>query len=107
MFDCVVPTRYGRNGTAFTSTGKVTVRNGEFSRDQAPLDSACNCYCCRNFSRSYLRHLFNAGEILGLRLVSYHNIYFFLNLMKQARQAIKENRFKEFKDTSINAFQSK
>ncbi|HQP91319.1 MAG TPA: tRNA guanosine(34) transglycosylase Tgt [Candidatus Omnitrophota bacterium] len=98
MFDCVVPTRYGRNGTAFTSQGKVTVRNGEFSRDQGPLDPECDCYCCKNFTRSYLRHLFNAGEILGLRLVSYHNVYFFLHLMRQARQAIRENRFKEFKE---------
>lgn len=97
MFDCVVPTRYGRNGTAFTSKGKVTVRNGEFSRDQRSLDEACACYCCKNFSRAYLRHLFNAGEILGLRLVSYHNIYFFLNLMKSAREAIKEDRFSRFK----------
>ncbi len=97
MFDCVVPTRYGRNGTAFTSCGKVTVRNGAFARDQGPLDKACSCYCCRNFTRAYLRHLFNAGEILGLRLVSYHNIYFFLDLMKQARQAIKEGRFDSFK----------
>ncbi|MBI5873902.1 MAG: tRNA guanosine(34) transglycosylase Tgt [Candidatus Omnitrophica bacterium] len=98
MFDCVVPTRYGRNGTAFTSQGKITVRNGEFSRDQSPLDAKCGCYCCLNFTRSYLRHLFNAGEILGLRLVSYHNIYFFLDMMKQARQAIREGRFKEFKE---------
>jgi queuine tRNA-ribosyltransferase len=98
MFDCVVPTRYGRNGTAFTSQGKITVRNGEFSRDQSPLDAKCGCYCCRNFTRSYLRHLFNAGEILGLRLVSYHNIYFFLDMMKQARQAIREGRFKEFRE---------
>lgn len=97
MFDCVVPTRYGRNGTAFTSRGKLTVRNGAFASDFGPLDEACSCYCCQNFTRSYLRHLFNAGEILGLRLVSYHNIYFFLNLMKQAREAIKDNRFEAFK----------
>jgi queuine tRNA-ribosyltransferase len=101
MFDCVVPTRYGRNGTAFTSRGKVTVRNGAFARDQGPLDPACLCYCCRNFTRSYLRHLFNAGEILGLRLVSHHNIHFFLNLMKEARQAIREGRFKEFRASFV------
>ncbi len=102
MFDCVVPTRYGRNGTAFTSLGKITVRNGEFSRDQSPLDPDCGCYCCQNFSRSYLRHLFNAGEILGLRLVSYHNIYFFLDLMKKARQAIKDGVFKEFRKSFLD-----
>jgi len=98
MFDCVVPTRYGRNGTAFTSEGKVTVRNGSFSRAFKPLDENCDCYCCRNFTRAYLRHLFNTGEILGLRLVSYHNIYFFIHLMSEARCAIKENRFRAFKD---------
>lgn len=103
MFDCVVPTRYGRNGTAFTSQGKVTVRNGAFARDQGPLDTACRCYCCRNFTRSYLRHLFNAGEILGLRLVSYHNIYFFLNLMKETRLAIQEGRFREFKESFLDS----
>lgn len=98
MFDCVVPTRYGRNGCAFTSQGKITVRNGEFSHDQKPLDPECGCYCCQNFTRSYLRHLFNAGEILGLRLLSYHNTYFFLDLMNKIRQAIKENKFRELKD---------
>jgi queuine tRNA-ribosyltransferase len=98
MFDCVVPTRYGRNGTAFTSQGKLTVRNGEFAHDQRPLDEKCGCTCCRNFSRAYLRHLFNAGEILGIRLVSYHNIYFFLHLMREARLAIREDRFSAFKE---------
>ncbi len=97
MFDCVVPTRYGRNGTAFTHRGKITVRNGAFSHDQSPLDEECSCYCCRNFTKSYLRHLFNSGEILGLRLVSYHNVYFFLDLMKDIRRAIAENRFVQFK----------
>jgi queuine tRNA-ribosyltransferase len=97
MFDCVVPTRYGRNGSAFTSRGKITVRNGAFASDQTPLDPACACYCCHNFTKSYLRHLFNTGEILGLRLVSYHNIYFYLNLMQQIRQAITENRFAAFR----------
>ncbi len=97
MFDCVIPTRYGRNGTAFTSSGKITVRNGEFASDLRPLDEACGCYCCRNFTRAYLRHLFNAGEILGLRLVSYHNVYFFIGLAGKLRSAIKEGRFSEFK----------
>jgi queuine tRNA-ribosyltransferase len=101
MFDCVVPTRYGRNGSAFTSRGKITVRNGAFSHDPSPLDPGCDCYCCRNFTKSYLRHLFNTGEILGLRLVSYHNIYFYLDLMKKIRQAIVENRFEAFKKDFI------
>jgi queuine tRNA-ribosyltransferase len=103
MFDCVVPTRYGRNGTAFTSLGKLTVRNGAFARDQGPLDPACACPTCRRFSRAYLRHLFNAGEILGLRLVSYHNIHFFIDLVRKARAAIQEGRFAAFKDDFLKA----
>ncbi len=97
MFDCVVPTRYGRNGTAFTSRGKLTVRNGVFAHDHTPLDPACGCYCCQNFTKSYLRHLFNAGEILGLRLVSFHNVTFFLKLLAAARQAIRAGRFADFR----------
>lgn len=96
MFDCVIPTRYGRNGTAFTSEGKIVIRNGLYARDLSPLDRACDCYTCSNFSRSYIRHLFNVEEILGLHLVSYHNIYFYNRLLKSIRQAIKENRLKEF-----------
>lgn len=107
MFDCVIPTRYGRNGTAFTSKGKVTVRNGEFSRDNSPLDDECGCYCCRNFTRSYLRHLFNAGEILGLRLVSYHNIWFFVNFVRDIRSAIEEGRFSEFKKNFLESISQK
>ncbi len=96
IFDCVIPTRYGRNGSAFTSEGKVVIRNGAYSADFKPLDERCPCYTCRNFSRSYIRHLFNAEEMLGLRLVSYHNIYFYNKLLEAIRKAIKENRLKEF-----------
>lgn len=97
MFDCVIPTRYGRNGTAFTSTGKVTIRNAAYSEDFSPLDAKCGCYTCKNFSRAYLRHLFNAKEMLGLVLLSLHNIYFFLELMRQVRSAIKADQFSQFK----------
>ena len=97
MLDCVVPTRYGRNGTAFTSSGKLTVRNSVFAEDFTPLDQECRCYTCTNFSRSYLRHLFNSGEMLGLRLVSLHNVHFFLELMRRIRLAIKDDKFLEFK----------
>jgi queuine tRNA-ribosyltransferase len=97
MFDCVIPTRYGRNGTAFTSTGKMTVRNAPFIEDFTPLDAKCSCYTCRNFSRAYLRHLFNTYEILGLHLVSLHNVYFYLQLMRDLRKAIAEDRYLEFK----------
>ena len=97
MFDCVIPTRYGRNGTAFTSGGKVPIRNMAYTEDFSPLDPKCNCYTCRNFTRAYLRHLFNAKEMLGLILLSLHNVYFFLDLMRQIRQAIKEDKFTQFK----------
>jgi len=96
IFDCVIPTRYGRNGTAFTSTGKVVIRNALYADDLSPLDKDCDCYTCKNFSRSYIRHLFNVEEILGLRLVSFHNIYFYNNLLKSIRQAIRENRLEDF-----------
>jgi queuine tRNA-ribosyltransferase len=104
MMDCVVPTRYGRNGTAFTSAGKLTVRNSGFSKDFTPLDKECRCYTCTNFSRAYLRHLFNSAEMLGLRLVSLHNVYFFLELMRQIRGAIKEDRFLEFKKEFLGKY---
>jgi queuine tRNA-ribosyltransferase len=97
MFDCVIPTRYGRNGTAFTSGGKVNIRNAAYLEDFKPLDPKCGCYVCQNFSRAYLRHLFNAKEMLGLILLSLHNVYFFLDLMRQIRQAIKEDKFSQFK----------
>ncbi|MCM8780038.1 MAG: tRNA guanosine(34) transglycosylase Tgt [Candidatus Omnitrophica bacterium] len=107
MFDCVIPTRYGRNGSAFTSQGKITVRNASFSIDDAPLDINCTCYACKNFSRAYIRHLFNTEEILGLRLVSLHNIYFYLELMRKIREAIKNDRFAEFKKDFLNNYKSK
>jgi len=104
IFDCVVPTRYGRNGTAFTSEGKLTIRNSPFIEDFKPLDAECNCYTCKNFSRAYLRHLFNAEEILGLRLVSLHNVYFFLELMRKIREAIVQDRFSEFKKEFLSKY---
>jgi len=97
MFDCVIPTRYGRNGTAFTSCGKIAIRNAVYTEDFKPLDPKCGCYTCQNFSRAYLRHLFNAKEMLGLILLSLHNVYFFLDLMRSIRQAIKEDKFSQFK----------
>ena len=97
MFDCVVPTRYGRNGTAFTSTGKIKIGNAPYIEDFKVLDERCSCYTCKNFSRAYLRHLFNAQEMLGLTLLSLHNVYFFLDLAGKIREAIKNNQFSEFK----------
>lgn len=97
MFDCVLPTRVARHGTALTSTGRVVIKNAEYSRDFTPLDPACPCYVCQNFSRAYLRHLFSAKEILGLRLVSYHNIYFMLQVMQEIREAIDKDQFEQVK----------
>ncbi len=105
MFDCVVPTRYGRNGTAFTSRGKLTVRNASFSEDFTPLDPACDCYACKNFTRAYLRHLFNTEEILGLELVSLHNIHFFLKMMRDIREAVSQDKFNEFKKDFLGRYQ--
>jgi queuine tRNA-ribosyltransferase len=104
MYDCVIPTRYGRNGTAFTSEGKIVIRNAPYIEDFKPLDSKCDCYCCKNFSRAYLRHLFNTEEILGLHLVSMHNIYFFLEMMRRAREAIRGDRFVEFKKEFLSKY---
>ena len=93
MFDCVAPTRMGRNGTAFTSDGRVNVRRAEFRVDARPLDETCDCPTCTRFSRAYLRHLFVADEILGLRLLSLHNVHFLVALMRRARAAIADGSF--------------
>lgn len=96
MFDCVLPTRTARNGLAYTSGGKVTVRNAAYKSDLSPLDPECDCYTCRNFTKSYLRHLINAGEVLGARLISYHNLYYLTRLMERMRTAILDDRFGDF-----------
>ena len=93
MFDCVVPTRLARHGTAYTYSGKITVRNAAFKEDFLPIDTRCDCYVCRNYSRAYLRHLIKAEEILAHRLLSYHNVYFLVNLMARIRNAIREGEF--------------
>ena len=93
MFDCVAPTRMGRNGTAFTSDGRVNVRRAELRADPRPLDETCDCSTCKRFSRAYIRHLFVAEEILGLRLVSLHNVHFLVSLMRRARAAIIDGSF--------------
>ncbi|MCC0665527.1 tRNA guanosine(34) transglycosylase Tgt [Clostridioides sp. ZZV15-6597] len=98
MFDCVLPTRIARNGTAMTSQGKVVVRNATYAEDFTPLDPECDCYACKNYSRAYIRHLVKANEILGARLITTHNLHFLLNLMKQIRQAIMEDRLLDFRN---------
>lgn len=97
MFDCVLPTRIARNGTAMTSEGRVVVRNATYAEDFSPLDHDCKCYTCLNYSRAYIRHLVKTDEILGARLISTHNLYFLINLMKEIRQAIMEDRLLDFR----------
>ena len=98
MFDCVLPTRIARNGTAMTSQGKVVVRNAKYARDFTPLDPECDCYCCKNYTKAYIRHLVKANEILAARLITTHNLRFLLKLMEDVRQAIMEDRLLDFKD---------
>jgi len=98
MFDCVLPTRIARNGTVMTKRGKLVIRNASFSRDFQPLDADCNCYTCKNFSRAYIRHLIKSNEILGLRLTTIHNLHFLINLVKEIRKSILEDRFLEFRE---------
>ncbi len=96
MFDCVMPTRNARNASLFTSSGKLSIKGARYSDDDQPIDAACACYTCRTFSRAYLRHLWNAGELLFFRLASLHNVTFYLDLMARARAAIEEQRFEVF-----------
>ena len=98
MFDCVMPTRNARNGTLFTSAGRISIKRTEFKADSGPLDQNCGCYTCRNFSKGYLRHLFLAREILSMRLNTIHNLYFYLDFFRNMRDSITEKNFKEFKE---------
>ena len=104
LFDCVVPTRFARTGTAYTNEGKIVVRNADYTDDHSPLDKECACYVCRDFSRAYLRHLINAKEILGVQLLTYHNIFWYKNFMERIRNAIKEERFSSFKKEFLSNF---
>ncbi|ANZ63990.1 tRNA-guanine(34) transglycosylase [Secundilactobacillus paracollinoides] len=104
MFDCVLPTRIARRGTCMTSHGRVTVKNAQYERDFSPIDDNCDCYACRNYTRAYIRHLFKADESFGLRLTSYHNLYFLLHLMKQIRQAIMDDNLLEFRENFFEAY---
>jgi len=96
MFDCVLATRVARNGTAFTSNGRLVIRNAQYAHDFGPMDETCDCYACRNFSRAYIRHLFKAGEITGARLASIHNLRFLIRLMEKVREAIQNDRLLDF-----------
>jgi len=104
MFDCVLPTRIARNGTALTSHGQINIKNARFERDRGPLDPECDCYVCRNYSRAYLRHLFKSGEILSSMLLSEHNLYFLTHTMANIRKAIEENRFSSYKEEFYRSY---
>ena len=104
MFDCVLPTRIARNGTVMTSQGRVVIKNAQYERDFGPLDPKCDCYTCKNYSRAYIRHLIKADETFGLRLTSYHNLYFLLNVMKEVRQAIREDNLLEYRESFFEEY---
>lgn len=106
LFDCVIPTRNARNGTVFTWRGKLAIRNSRYKEDLAPIDETCDCFTCRNFSRAYLRHLFNVKEVLGLRLATIHNIHFYLALISKTRQAISDNIFMKWKSDFADNFEN-
>ena len=107
MFDCVMPTRNARNGLLFTSHGKISIKQSRFRQDPGPLDTECECPTCKNYSRAYLQHLFKSGEILGARLNTYHNLYFFISLVKHARKAIIKKNFTNFKKAFLKKFNSR
>ncbi|MEG0641253.1 MAG: tRNA guanosine(34) transglycosylase Tgt, partial [Clostridium sp.] len=104
MFDCVLQTRIARNGTVFTNNGKLVVKNAKYAEDMRPLDEECDCYACQNFSRSYIRHLFKANEILGVRLTSIHNLRFTLRLVERIREAIQNDCLLDFRDEFYRKF---
>ena len=105
MFDCVVPTRNARNGTVFCAAGRVNLRNASLEHDAGPLDPACDCPACRNFSRAYIRHLTRCDEILGLRLATWHNLRFYAKLMEGAREAILKDRFADYRDRALHGYE--
>jgi queuine tRNA-ribosyltransferase len=104
MFDCVIPTRNGRTGTVFTSRGKLVIKNAESKDDRRPIDENCDCYACRNFTRAYIRHLFNAGEILAPRLATMHNVNFFARVVSEMREALMQNRLSEWKSDFLRNY---
>jgi queuine tRNA-ribosyltransferase len=107
MFDCVLPTRLARNGTAFTSTGTLNLKNAEFALDKGPIEEGCKCTACRGFARGYIRHLIKAEEILGLRLITHHNLHFYLDLMKRARDKIDTGTFDDFRRRFVSNYKTR
>ena len=107
MFDCVLPTRLARNGTAFTATGTLNLKNAEFAMQKEPIEGGCSCPACAGFSRAYIRHLIKAEEILGLRLVSLHNLHFYLELMRKARLEIEHGTFEQFQQAFVAGYRTR
>lgn len=104
MFDCVMPTRVARNGTLFTWSGRISIKRAEYKEDPSPLDSECDCYTCKNYSKAYLRHLFLQAEMLSARLNTIHNLHFYLKLMSRMRQAIQDGTWNEFRNFCLTRF---
>ena len=107
IFDCVLPTRIARHGQAFTRTGKINFNNAKYKMDLGPVEEGCDCYCCKNYSRAYIRHLISVDEMFGGRLLSIHNIRFLIKLTEEIREAIKEDRFLEYKKSFIDKYCNK
>jgi len=107
MFDCVLPTRNARRGTVFISTGRLVVKNAAYADDPRPLDAECDCYTCTRFTRGYLRHLFAAGELLGMRLASLHAVHQMVSLARAARAAVVEGRYAAFRTAFLEKFRSR
>ena len=106
MFDCSIPTRYGRHGSVFTKKGKIVVLNAQYTKDFSPLDPHCDCHVCKHYTRAYLRHLCNLREITGVRLLSYHNLYFYIKLMEKIRSAIENNQYAAFQKQFLTDYGS-
>jgi queuine tRNA-ribosyltransferase len=107
LFDCVAPTRMGRNGTAWTADGRINIKRAEFRADPRPLDEECSCAACSRFSRAYIRHLFTSDEILGLRLLSLHNVHFLLALARSAREAIVAGTLQQWSSDWLTRYDSR
>src|SRR5206468_5349891 len=107
MFDCALPTRLARNGTAFTATGTLNLKNTEFALDKSPIEESCTCPACGEFARGYIRHLIKAEEILGLRLITLHNLHFYLNLMNRARTEIERQSFEKFRRAFVAEYKTR
>lgn len=107
MFDCVLPTRIARHGNAFTRTGKLNIKNAKFKEDFTPIETICDCYACKNYTKAYIRHLITCNETLGGRLLSIHNIRFLIKMTEEIRESIKENRYQEYKEQFIQTYANK